>query len=539
MIQISMDGPNVNISAHHKLQDKMRNDYGCELLSIGSCGLHKLHNAFKAFVVATRWDVDEVLSALHKLFKDTPARRADYEAVTNQCLYPLKFVKHRWVENAKVCQRAVDLLPHIKIYVRAVTKGKVKHPGTKSFEVVQTWVKDPFSLAKLQFVIVIAKQVEKFLTMQQTDAPMIPFLHNDLEELLLKLMRRVLKSSIVQEAKEQDKLTFIDVKDVSNQRSIHDIDLGSAVEAELRSLSSKSGSTVKNVSELDVRTFKINCRTGMEVLISKMKENSPLEFSLTKSMKCLDPWKMVNEQEASKRLFKDLLLHLTQKKHITISTCDDALEEYETFLLEVNRLETFQNFNRTRDRVDTFFHNHLAAKTEYARIWEIVQLVLLLSHGQASIERGFSLNKQASDVNMEKDTLVARRIIKDHVIAIGGVEKLTITKELLKSCRAASSRYKTNLEEKKAKKKAQVENNKRKAAEEELLVLKRRRDTLEADAKHFNDDADKNSEKAERLGCLRLLSTANASRQKAKEKQQELEIVQKEVESKQVTLQGM
>ena len=43
----------------------------------------------------------------------------------------------------------------------------------------------------------------------------------------------------------------------------------------------------------------------------------------------------------------------------------------------------------------------VTAKTEYARGWEIVQLV---QHGQASIERGFSLNKQASDVNMEKDT---------------------------------------------------------------------------------------------------------------------------------------
>ena len=95
---------------------------------------------------------------------------------------------------------------------------------------------------------------------------------------------------------------------------------------------------------------------------------------------------------------------------------------------------------------------------------------------------------------MEKDTLVPRGIIKDHVNAIGGVEKLNITKELLKSCSAASSRYRTNLEEKKPRSRQKQKIIK---AAEELLVLKRR-DTSEADVKHFND----NSEKVERLSCL-------------------------------------
>ena len=141
--------------------------------------------------------------------------------------------------------------------------------------------------------------------------------------------------------------------------------------------------------------------------------------------------------------------------------------------------------------VDILSTTWVTAKTEYARGWEIVQLV---QHGQASIERGFFPLTNKLQVWTWRKTLVPRRIIKDHVNAIGGVEKLNITKELLQSCSAASSRYRTNLEEKKPRSRQKQKIIK---AAEELLVLKRR-DTSEADVKLFND----NSEKVERLSCL-------------------------------------
>ena len=48
LVQLAMDGPNVNWSTFDKLQKKLEKEHKHQLLNIGSCGLHQLHNALKA-----------------------------------------------------------------------------------------------------------------------------------------------------------------------------------------------------------------------------------------------------------------------------------------------------------------------------------------------------------------------------------------------------------------------------------------------------------------------------------------------------------
>lgn len=47
----------------------------------------------------------------------------------------------------------------------------------------------------------------------------------------------------------------------------------------------------------------------------------------------------------------------------------------------------------------------------------IVNCIFTLSHEQASVERGFSQNNTAISNNIENDTKIARRLVKDHMIA--------------------------------------------------------------------------------------------------------------------------
>ena len=54
-------------------------------------------------------------------------------------------------------------------------------------------------------------------------------------------------------------------------------------------------------------------------------------------------------------------------------------------------------------------------KTEYSKLWEGVSQLLLLSHGQASVEHGFSINKQMERTNMCHETFIAERIVNDHL----------------------------------------------------------------------------------------------------------------------------
>jgi hypothetical protein len=100
VLQVSMDGPNVNHKLHSLLQNEIKSDAGSrQLLDIGSCGLHVVHGAFKTGHDKAKWEVHKFLYALHNLFKDSPARRADYSRLTESADFPYKFCSVRWVES--------------------------------------------------------------------------------------------------------------------------------------------------------------------------------------------------------------------------------------------------------------------------------------------------------------------------------------------------------------------------------------------------------------------------------------------------------
>ena len=109
--QVSMDGPSVN----WKFIDGLSNDaFGSdesELLEYGLCGLHVVHGAFQTGHNAVNWNVNSTPRAFYRILKDSPARRADYSSLTGSTLFPLKFCSTRWVENASVAQRALEIYP--------------------------------------------------------------------------------------------------------------------------------------------------------------------------------------------------------------------------------------------------------------------------------------------------------------------------------------------------------------------------------------------------------------------------------------------
>ena len=49
-------------------------------------------------------------------------------------------------------------------------------------------------------------------------------------------------------------------------------------------------------------------------------------------------------------------------------------------------------------RVDTFCFDQLANKADFKELWKVVELLLALSHGQATVERGFFSNKEVSNL---------------------------------------------------------------------------------------------------------------------------------------------
>lgn len=78
-------------------------------MDIGTCSLHIIHNAFQRGNKITKWKLNEVLAAIYRIFKNSPARCADFISTTQSNLFPLKFCQVRWVENVKVAERALEV----------------------------------------------------------------------------------------------------------------------------------------------------------------------------------------------------------------------------------------------------------------------------------------------------------------------------------------------------------------------------------------------------------------------------------------------
>lgn len=69
----------------------------------------------------------------------------------------------------------------------------------------------------------------------------------------------------------------------------------------------------------------------------------------------------------------------------------------------------------------------------FEKLWAISKILLLLSHGQASVERGFSVKRQIETENMCNETYIAQRIICDYVNTVDGALKVCIDKGMLLS----------------------------------------------------------------------------------------------------------
>ena len=107
---------------------------------------------------------------------------------------PLEFVSHWWLENVPVCTKALEILPNIKAYVKAVNEKTVPRPSNKSYEVVATVLQDKLLASKLHFFKCIAGDLQPFLSIYQTDRPMVCFLSQDLSVMVRALMRRFIQS---------------------------------------------------------------------------------------------------------------------------------------------------------------------------------------------------------------------------------------------------------------------------------------------------------------------------------------------------------
>jgi len=144
----------------------------------------------------------------------------------------------------------------------------------------------------------------------------------------------------------------------------------------------------------------------------------------------------------------------------------------------VPRCSEYTNFCVSTSRLDELLFDTVANNSSAHKLWLCVRMFLLLSHGQASIEHGFSVNKHIELDNLAEDTFVAKRSsICDHVTFVGGLQNIDASnKHPLLAASSARQKYLSYLEGEKKKKECSGRGQKCKLLNDEIDELKRRKD---------------------------------------------------------------
>ena len=172
------------------------------------------------------------------------------------------------------------------------------------------------------------------------------------------------------------------------------------------------------VTDTQIKEFERNDVKFLATMCHHMLQNSPLKIPFVRWCHCLNPLYMSDNPDACRKLFDSLLEKLVVQKRFTTNFADDAKKEYKDFLKVVvkpnNRL--FMDYNMDKERLDDFFMKFLNGVNRFSKIAEVVKFVLTFSHGQAAVERGFSISEKTLFENLGNDNLIAKRIVIDHML---------------------------------------------------------------------------------------------------------------------------
>ena len=466
IIHVSMDGPNVNHKFLRLLNAERQDDLP-RLLDCGTCSLHVVNGSIKsADEMAGSWNVGKFLTAIYFVFKDSPMRRALFLQMNGvqASNFPMKFCAVRWVENKKVAERAIELLPKLQSFVQGVS-GTRDEPSCQSYFTMKKFMSDKLLPAKLAFFSKISSELEVFLVRYQTDSPLMPFIYEDLSTIVVTLLGRVIRKDIL-EAKSLKQLTSLDLDNPGVRLPAENLDLGFAVKEEIKKVR-------EELKKNDILQFRKEAGAFVKKIAQKINEKSPLKHILVKGFSSFSPSIMLNQGRCESRI-NTLLNELVHTGNLLGRTADVIKHDYLMFVADASVMTENKEYQRQIRLDDHFQRLYQVATFQVSQDFKtLVQKVLCITHGQAAVERGFNINKEILICNLQGKSLIAQRVVHDAICATGkSYEELEITPSMMQAVKNSSRLYREDLDRKKKEDKTCSEQETKKRRIEQLVKEK-------------------------------------------------------------------
>ena len=136
---------------------------------------------------------------------------------------------------------------------------------------------------------------------------------------------------------------------------------------------------------------------------------------------------------------------------------------------------------------------------------------MTLSHGQASVERGFSANGTVVEQNLNEKSIAARRLVKDHMLSNNlQPYNIEISNKMIINVKSAHQRYRSHLRSIAETKKNKENQLVKKVVSDEMEDVEARRGQLKKTSEMLQGDFVKFVKEAEEKQDLALISKANA-----------------------------
>ena len=187
---------------------------------------------------------------------------------------------------------------------------------------------------------------------KQTNGPMVPFLCDDLCQVIKSLMRRFVKKDVLNAASDE-KLTKLDVTDSKNHVDYKRVDVGFASEK-------LKGTAAGKPSEREVMDFEMKRKACLVAILKKLLEKCPVSYSLVRYLSCFNLVNMASKRDICSAKFRKVLSLLVNVFRVAEKDCD-TLREFDLFLdnIPVFGSTQFANFDSSHDRLDSLLYKFM------------------------------------------------------------------------------------------------------------------------------------------------------------------------------------
>ncbi|CAM4968003.1 unnamed protein product [Rotaria socialis] len=339
----SRDNPNVNKTVDKMINDAMKK-VNAELLNIGTCNLHVIHNGF----------------------------RAGMDSVTK---IKLCSTGTRWVLLGKLIDRVLKQYHMFREYflVYLPSKQQKQIQSNSCYDNIKEVLMSNISKIRLNFILFLCQSIfDRFLTWFQKEGPLVHLLYDE----LCDLYRTVL-------------LYFLSPE---KQLTTKKLQIGE-----------EAHRLLVDVSASDRVTLFHDVKLIYHAIVDNLKKHLPLKNTFLKDLHVLDSASRTKPDSADTMIRVGRAI----PKLLSDAEIDRIRHEFMMYAAETidqswyikNKYHDSDGNNHTEyQQIDYYWNKTLSLTTsfglpKYPTLSEIVKNILIISHGNSDVERDFSINE--------------------------------------------------------------------------------------------------------------------------------------------------